>query len=53
MADHYGSQLVEIVKFRERQIKKGGLGFDLPASLLGRRGLQILEGKSAAESVLR
>jgi len=39
MADHYGRQLVEIVKYREQQIKKVGLGFDLPPSLLGRRGL--------------
>jgi hypothetical protein len=48
MADHYGRPLVEIVKYRLQQIKKVGRGFDLPPSLLGRRGPQILEGKSEA-----
>jgi hypothetical protein len=48
MADHYGRQLVEIVKYRQQQIKKVGRGFDLQPSLLGRGGPQILEGKSAA-----
>jgi integrase len=48
MADRYGKQLVEDVEYRQQQVKKVGLGFDLPPSLFGLRGLQILEGSAAA-----
>ena len=40
MGDRYGKQLVEDVEYRQEQAKKVGLGFDLPPSLLGLRGLQ-------------
>jgi hypothetical protein len=53
MADGYGKQLVEDVEQREQQVKKVGPGFDVRPSLLGPRRLQILEGKAAAESVIR
>jgi hypothetical protein len=42
MADRYGRQLVEDVEYRQDQAKKVGLGFDLPPSLFGLRGLQTL-----------
>jgi integrase len=42
MGDRYGRQLVEDVKYRQEQVKKVGLGFDLPLSLLGLRGLQTV-----------
>ena len=42
MGDRYGKQLVEDVKYRQEQVKKVGLGFDLPPSLLGLRGLQTV-----------
>lgn len=48
MADRYGKQLVEDVEYRQEQVKKVGLGFDLPPSLFGLRGLRILEGNAAA-----
>jgi integrase len=48
MADRYGKQLVEDVEYRQQQVKKVGLGFDLPPSLIGLRGLQVLEGSAAA-----
>jgi integrase len=51
MGDRYGKQLVEDVKYRQEQVKKVGLGFDLPPSLLGLRGLQTvsnLRNKEAA-----
>ncbi|MGC2266924.1 MAG: hypothetical protein WA608_09065, partial [Candidatus Acidiferrales bacterium] len=48
MADRYGKQLVEDVEYRQQQVKKVGLGFDLPPSLFGLRGLQILDGSAAA-----
>lgn len=40
MGDRYGKQLVEDVEYRQEQTKKVGLGFDLPPSLFGLRGLQ-------------
>jgi integrase len=40
MGDRYGKQLVENVEYRQEQAKKVGLGFDLPPSLFGLRGLQ-------------
>ena len=42
MGDRYGRQLVEDVEYRQDQVKKVGLGFDLPASLIGLRGLQTV-----------
>jgi hypothetical protein len=48
MADRYGKQLVEDVNYRQDQIKKVGLGFELPESLFGLRGLQILDATAAA-----
>jgi hypothetical protein len=48
MGDHYGKQLVEDINYRQDQIKKVGLGFELPESLFGLRGLQILEATAAA-----
>ena len=42
MGDRYGRQLVEDVEYRQEQARKVGLGFDLPPSLLGLRGLQIV-----------
>jgi transposase len=42
MGDRYGRQLVEDVEYRQDQVKKVGLGFDLPPSLFGLRGLQTL-----------
>jgi integrase len=42
MGDRYGKQLVEDVEYRQEQAKKVGLGFDLPPSLLGLRGLQTV-----------
>ena len=38
----------EDVEYRQEQVKKVGLGFELPPSLLGLRGLQIVEGTFAA-----
>lgn len=40
IGDRYGKQLVEDVEYRQVQVKKVGLGFDLPPSLFGLRGLQ-------------
>ena len=40
MGDCYGKQLVEDVEYRQEQVKKVGLGFDLPPSLFGLHGLQ-------------
>jgi hypothetical protein len=48
MGDRYGKQLVEDVEYRQAQVAKVGLGFELPPSLLGLRGLQIVEGVAAA-----
>jgi integrase len=44
MGDRYGRQLVEDVEYRQEQARKVGLGFDLPPSLLGLRGLQMIGG---------
>jgi len=43
MGDRYGKQLVEDVEYRQEQVKKIGLGFDLPPSLIGLRGLQTAD----------
>jgi hypothetical protein len=48
MADRYGKQLVEDIEYRQEQVRKVGLGFEVPPSLLGLRGLQIVEGSVAA-----
>ena len=48
MGDRYGKQLVEDINYRQDQIKKVGLGFELPESLFGLRGLQILDATAAA-----
>jgi hypothetical protein len=44
----YGKQLVEDIEYRQDQVKKVGLGFELPPSLFGLRGLQIVENIAAA-----
>jgi hypothetical protein len=38
--DRYGKQLVEDVEYRQEQVKKVGVGFELPPSLFGLRGPQ-------------
>jgi hypothetical protein len=43
MGDRYGKQLVEDVEYRQEQVKKVGLSFEPPPSLLGLRGLQTAE----------
>jgi integrase len=48
MGDRYGRQWVEDIEYRKDQVKKVGLGFELPQLLFGLRGLQILEGSAAA-----
>ena len=48
IADRYGRQLLEDIDYRQDQIKKVGLGFELPEALFGLRGLQILEATAAA-----
>jgi integrase len=48
MGDRYGRQLVEDIDYRQDQIKRVGLGFELPESLFGLRGLQILQAMAAA-----
>ena len=48
MGDRYGKQLVEDVEYRQDQVKRVGLGFDLPPSLFGLRGLQIVKQMDAA-----
>lgn len=40
MGDRYGRQLVEDIEYRQEQVKKVGLGFELPPCLFGLRGLQ-------------
>ena len=42
MGDRYGKQLVEDLEYRQEHAKKVGLGFDLPPSLRGLRGLQTV-----------
>jgi len=48
MADRYGRQWVEDIEYRQDQVKKVGLGFELPPSLFGLLGLQIVENVTAA-----
>jgi integrase len=48
IGDRYGKQLVEDLEFRKEQVKKVGLGFELPPTLFGLRGLQIVENVAAA-----
>jgi integrase len=48
MGDRYGRQLVEDIEYRQEQVKKVGLGFELPACLFGLRGLRIVENVEAA-----
>ena len=48
MGDRYGRQLVEDIEYRQEQVKKVGLGFELPPTLLGLRGLQIVGDNIAA-----
>jgi hypothetical protein len=48
MGDRYGRQLVEDIEYRQEQVKKVGLGFELPPRLFGLRGLQIVENIAAA-----
>jgi hypothetical protein len=43
MGDRYGKQLVEDAGYRQDQVKRAGLGLELPESLFGLRGLQVLE----------
>lgn len=50
MGDRYGKQLVEDVEYRQKQVKKVGLGFDLPPSLFGLRGLQIARNDGNKEA---
>ena len=48
MADRYGLQIVEDIKFRQEQVTAVGLGFEPPPSLYGLRGLQIVKNVEAA-----
>ena len=48
MFDRYGKQLVEDIEYRQEQVKKVGLGFELPPNLFGLHGLQIVENVEAA-----
>jgi integrase len=48
MGDRYGRQLVEDIEYRQDQVKKVGLGFELPPTLFGLHGLQIVEKSEAA-----
>jgi len=48
MGDRYGRQLVEDIEYRQDQVKKVGLGFELPPALFGLHGLQIVENSGAA-----
>jgi hypothetical protein len=48
IGDRYGKQLVEDIEYRQGQVKKVGLGFELPPSLFGLHGLQIVENVEAA-----
>ncbi len=51
MGDRYGKQLVEDVEYRQEQVKKVSLGFDLPPSLFGLRGLQTAGNVRNKEAV--
>jgi integrase len=48
IGDRYGKQLVEDIEYRQEQVKQVGLGFELPPSLFGLHGLQIVENVEAA-----
>src|SRR5260370_31666807 len=50
MGDRYGKQLLEDVEYRQKEVAKVGLGFELPESLLGLRGLQTVENAVVAEA---
>jgi len=43
-----GKQLVEDVGYRQDQVKRVGLGFELPESLFGLRETQTLDATAAA-----
>lgn len=49
MADRYGKQLVEDVEYRQDQVRKVGLGLEVPASMFGLRGLRVTEVHAAAK----
>jgi len=48
MGDRYGKQLLEDIEYRQDHVKKVGLGFELPPTLSGLHGLQIVENSAAA-----
>jgi hypothetical protein len=48
IGDRYGKQLVEDIEYRQAQVKEVGLGFELPPSLFGLHGLQIVENVETA-----
>jgi len=48
MGDRYGKQLVEDVGYRQEQVKRVGLGFDLPPSLRGLQTIGNVRNKEAA-----
>jgi hypothetical protein len=48
MADRYGKQFVEDVAYRQDQVSKVGLGFEVPASMFVLRGLRVTEVHEAA-----
>jgi integrase len=48
MADRYGKQLVEDIEYRQDQLSKVGLGFEVPASMFGLRGIRVTEVHAAA-----
>lgn len=48
MADRYGKQLVEDVEYRQDQVRKVGLGFEVPPSMFGLLGLRVTEVHAAA-----
>ena len=48
MGDRYGRQLVEDIEYRQDQVKRVGPGFELPSTLFGRHGLQIVENSETA-----
>jgi integrase len=50
MGDRYGKQLVEDVEYRQQQVEKVGLGFDLPPSLFGLHGLQNADKEQNKEA---
>jgi hypothetical protein len=48
MGARYGKQLVEDIEFRQDQVRKVGLGFELPLTLFGLQGLQMGENVASA-----